>query len=340
MEQTLGKRITAQRRKLGLTQDQLAEKLGVTAQAVSKWENDQSCPDITTLPKLADIFGITTDELLGVSSAEPVHEAEVVSEDADEESGGIHICKNILKSTADTGKKSSLGIAVWVLLVGGLMLAVNLLDWRVGMWDILWPSGLLIFGIFGLFPSFSFFRLGCALFGAYFLLDNLRILPFAEGNSLLLPVFLLLFGLSLLADALRKPKKSRFRISSGDDEKQKHSEYRCSTDGEDFHCTVRFCERNAAVVLSRMSRGDIHVSFGECTVDLSGVADVSDGCAIEADCSFGDLQILVPRRYMVHCEDSTSFGDVSIRGQSAPKVEGTIRIVAKASFGDITISYI
>ena len=68
MEQTLGKRIMEHRKALGLTQDQLAEKLGVTAQAVSKWENDQSCPDITMLPKLADIFGITTDALLGIPS--------------------------------------------------------------------------------------------------------------------------------------------------------------------------------------------------------------------------------------------------------------------------------
>ena len=65
MEQTLGKRIIEHRKALGLTQDQLAEKLGVTAQAVSKWENDQSCPDITMLPKLAEIFGTTTDALLG-----------------------------------------------------------------------------------------------------------------------------------------------------------------------------------------------------------------------------------------------------------------------------------
>ena len=65
MEETLGKRISANRKRLGLTQDRLAELLGVTAQAVSKWENDQSCPDIGTLPRLAEIFGISTDELLG-----------------------------------------------------------------------------------------------------------------------------------------------------------------------------------------------------------------------------------------------------------------------------------
>ncbi len=46
-QETLGRRIAAHRRELGLTQDALAERLGVTAQAVSKWENDQSCPDIS-----------------------------------------------------------------------------------------------------------------------------------------------------------------------------------------------------------------------------------------------------------------------------------------------------
>ena len=45
MEETTGKRIMAHRKRLGLTQEQLAEKLGGTAQAVSKWEKDQSCPD-------------------------------------------------------------------------------------------------------------------------------------------------------------------------------------------------------------------------------------------------------------------------------------------------------
>ena len=51
MEETLGKRIVFHRKRLGLTQDALAELMGVTAQAVSKWENDQSCPDIAALPR-------------------------------------------------------------------------------------------------------------------------------------------------------------------------------------------------------------------------------------------------------------------------------------------------
>lgn len=62
---TIGNRIGQYRRKLGLTQEAMAQKLEVTNQAVSKWESDQCCPDISLLPKIADIFGITIDELFG-----------------------------------------------------------------------------------------------------------------------------------------------------------------------------------------------------------------------------------------------------------------------------------
>ena len=64
MNETIGNRIQKFRKENGLTQEELAEKLGVSAQAVSKWENDASCPDISLLPQLCRILGITTDELL------------------------------------------------------------------------------------------------------------------------------------------------------------------------------------------------------------------------------------------------------------------------------------
>lgn len=65
MEFSLGKQIAHYRKKLGLTQEGLAGKLGVTNQAVSKWETDQSCPDIQLLPKLADLFGVSIDAMFG-----------------------------------------------------------------------------------------------------------------------------------------------------------------------------------------------------------------------------------------------------------------------------------
>lgn len=53
------------RRDSGMTQEQLAARLGVTFQAVSKWETGVSCPDIQLLPRIADVFGVTLDALFG-----------------------------------------------------------------------------------------------------------------------------------------------------------------------------------------------------------------------------------------------------------------------------------
>lgn len=70
--ESLGKRISEKRKARGMTQDQLAESLGVSSQAVSKWENDISCPDISLLPMLSDILGVSIDVLLRGEQAEIV----------------------------------------------------------------------------------------------------------------------------------------------------------------------------------------------------------------------------------------------------------------------------
>lgn len=62
---TLGQRIAYYRKAANLTQAELAEACSVSAQAVSKWENDLTAPDISLLPRLAELFHITVDELLG-----------------------------------------------------------------------------------------------------------------------------------------------------------------------------------------------------------------------------------------------------------------------------------
>lgn len=63
---TIGENIRMMRRRCGLTQEALAAKLSVTPQAVSKWENGGGLPDLMQIMPLAQIFGITTDSLLGV----------------------------------------------------------------------------------------------------------------------------------------------------------------------------------------------------------------------------------------------------------------------------------
>ena len=61
----IGERIRSKRRERELTQEELANILGVTKAAVSKWENEESYPDITTLPLIAQLFHMTMDELFG-----------------------------------------------------------------------------------------------------------------------------------------------------------------------------------------------------------------------------------------------------------------------------------
>lgn len=60
---SVGENIAYFRKKLGLTQEMLSERIGVTAQAVSKWENGRSLPDIGLLPVIAECFSVSLDEL-------------------------------------------------------------------------------------------------------------------------------------------------------------------------------------------------------------------------------------------------------------------------------------
>ena len=63
-KQTLGMMISSLRKDKGMTQLELAEKMGVTDKAVSKWERDLSMPDLNSIPKLAEIFEISVDDLM------------------------------------------------------------------------------------------------------------------------------------------------------------------------------------------------------------------------------------------------------------------------------------
>ena len=67
-KQTFGTMVAALRRERGMTQLELAEQMGVTDKAVSKWERDLSFPDISSIPKLAEIFGVSVEELMQVKA--------------------------------------------------------------------------------------------------------------------------------------------------------------------------------------------------------------------------------------------------------------------------------
>lgn len=115
-ETTLGQRIAALRKQRGLTQEEVAGRLGVSAQAVSKWENDQTCPDISLLPALADLLGVTTDTLLrGPQASEtyvlPVRERKPLEElllkiafdTEDNDKVRVNLPLTLIKAATDVG---------------------------------------------------------------------------------------------------------------------------------------------------------------------------------------------------------------------------------------------
>ena len=111
MKKTLGTMIAELRKQHGMTQLELAEKMGVTDKAVSKWERDLSCPDINSIPSLAEILGVSVEELMQVKK-----EAEApVSKVAE------------IMEIAPKAVAMAMGIAVTVLTI------LNALDVKSGM---------------------------------------------------------------------------------------------------------------------------------------------------------------------------------------------------------------
>ena len=65
---TFGEMISSLRREKNMTQNYLADKMNVTDKAVSKWERNLSCPDINSIPKLAEILGVSVEKLLNAQT--------------------------------------------------------------------------------------------------------------------------------------------------------------------------------------------------------------------------------------------------------------------------------
>lgn len=74
---TLGEMISSLRKEKGMTQNDLAEKMSVTDKAVSKWERNLSCPDVNSIPKLAEILGTTVEELLNATNKQEKGESNI-----------------------------------------------------------------------------------------------------------------------------------------------------------------------------------------------------------------------------------------------------------------------
>lgn len=65
---TIGEIISSLRKNKNMTQNDLAEKMNITDKAVSKWERNLSCPDVNSIPKLAEVLGVSVEELLNAQA--------------------------------------------------------------------------------------------------------------------------------------------------------------------------------------------------------------------------------------------------------------------------------
>ena len=75
----LGNKIATLRKKMEMTQKELADILSISAQSISKWETGQASPDVTMLPKIAEIFGVSIDELFDLTISQKLNRIENVS---------------------------------------------------------------------------------------------------------------------------------------------------------------------------------------------------------------------------------------------------------------------
>ena len=119
---TLGQRIQELRKQRGMSQEALGDALGVSRQAVSKWENNLSCPDISLLPAIAKIFGMSVDELLGAASAtENIAEAKPYTESESKYEEPVFTGKKattLLITTERNGKVSNVRFPLTIMRFG------------------------------------------------------------------------------------------------------------------------------------------------------------------------------------------------------------------------------
>ena len=138
MKETFGQRLARLRKEKGLTQEEVASKIVISPQAVSKWENGNSEPDLNTLNQLADIFDVSVDELLGrennkeVKEEQPKEDEPRVEETAEEV---VHIKSRHKKEGKPFWIVTS--IISGLCLIGYIMMGIFWTDKHMG-WSMGW----------------------------------------------------------------------------------------------------------------------------------------------------------------------------------------------------------
>ena len=128
-KETFGNMVAVLRKEKGMTQLELAEKMGVTDKAVSKWERDLSFPDVSSIPKLAEILGVSVDELMQVkaeSKEDPTKKK--IDEIIDVAFKGVALAMGIAVVVLSIMKQIEMDSAITMLGIGLTSLAISSLS--------------------------------------------------------------------------------------------------------------------------------------------------------------------------------------------------------------------
>ena len=175
----LYEKIALYRKKNGFSQEELAEKIGVSRQAVSKWETGDALPEITKLKALADTFNVTVDFLLDEEKTEFLFQSESRSVSAlDRYADGIESCVDNISSKSGTIFKKY--------------------GWLSGVLLIIWGLYRIITNIFSVVPIFQYNFFDSSI----------------SGFALLLSFFQIVIGVAFILGGIIvikkfKPKKTR-----------------------------------------------------------------------------------------------------------------------------------
>lgn len=332
MSMTMGKRIAIRRKELGLTQDGLASVLGISPQAVSKWENDQTCPDLSILPALAKLLGMTTDALLGVEweeqPTEPVTASKENTESTEQPDGAQQVHAY---GKHQHIRSNNVLFALWLISVGILMLlGQTVFRSELGLWTALWTTAILYLGIGALCMRHIFVGSVLTLGGGYLVADRLGLIPWNLSWQVVLAVLIVLLGMSLLFHRIEKQKRRGCRVFG--------TEYQIE-DGI-FGFTGSFGEESYTVLTPLLQGGSLCTSFGEFTLDLTKVEAVADDCLIEINASFGETTLLVPKRFRVELDGNKTLADLELIGEPDAVTQGVVRVWCNASFGEASVRYV
>ena len=331
-KETMGKRISELRKNKGMTQEQLAQQVGVTAQAVSKWENDLSCPDISILPQLAEALGVTTDELLGRT---PLR----ISEGSDKCNGKGHAHVSVRLRLNQAEK-----IIFALLLMGiGLIFLLNAfhvieLGEGVTFGSVLWPFLVACMGVMACRSELNPISIGLFLFGVYMLLFNLGIIPaqYKLTWAMAWPVALILIGVTILLHFFlpkRKKEGGIFEVEKSD------PVFDCTDESGFIRIDSAFTSQTKCVETGAPFTGaKIDSSFGSLVLDLSQ-AEIQNGALIDADVSFGSLTVRLPAFVGANAACKTAFGGYDCPPGN-PDAEIKVSLNGDVSFGKIEVEYV